>query len=326
MYRIRPIQETDFDTIFAFANQSGLGLTSLPKNKDHLKEIVENGVASFKKTVRNPFYFFVLEDQATNELLGTAGINAKTTFNNYLKLEAVELPHLFEEVPSKVTLLKRVEYAVDSSEICALYLSLKARKEGFGKLLSFSRFHFMAAHPELFTKTVFAILRGVIDNKGESPFWEAVGRHFLPIDFAGLMEHRDVMEAAALDLMPKSPLYLELLPESARKVVGEPHNDGRGALEMLINQGFTRTGEVDIYEGGPRVSAKISQIKTVKESSVFQIQSIENELSTSRVHISNEQLQFRACYGKIDLNKCAVDQDTATLLEVDVGDKIRWSP
>lgn len=328
MHRIRPVREKDFEAIFALSQQAGLGLTSLPKNKEHMKELVLNGALSFFEKSDNPYYFFVLEDQKTGEILGTCGIYEKSAYNNYFSLENILLPPLFPEVPASITLLKRVEEKQGPSEICGLFLAAKARSWGLGKLLSLSRFHFIAAHQNRFSKTVFAIMRGVIDPQGTSPFWNAVGRHFFPVDFKTLMNFRDVKEDAALNLMPKSPIYLELLPKKAQEVVGEPHFEGRAALDILIKQGFKKTGEIDLYEGGPRVSAEIAKIKTLQQTTTHKILKIEEQLNPllNPVLISNEKLHFCACMGKFDQNTLSIDRQTAIALEVEAGDKVRLSP
>lgn len=325
MHRIRPIRESDFIAVHKFIRNSGVGLLSLPKNEGRLKAVVTHASRSFLEKVKDPFYLFILEDMERGEPVGTTGIFAKTAINDYLYLEPDLLPPLYPEVPHQVSLLKRVEHIVGSSEIGALFLTPKARNEGLGKLLSFSRFHFLAAFRKRFTREVFATLRGVIDENGNSLFWDAIGRHFFPVSFKKLMIEREVDENCALDLMPRFPIYLELLPESAQKLVGEPHPEGRAAFEMLLKQGFKKTGEIDIYDGGPKVAAKVSEIKTVKESQVFQIQSIEN-LERPSVLLSNEKIHFRSCFGKIDPEKGSIDPKSAKALEVIDGDLIRWSP
>jgi len=69
-----------------------------------------------------------------------------------------------------------------------------------------------------------------------------------------------------LDLMPKHPIYLDLLPEEARAVVGETHVDGLGARKLLEWEGFTYDRVIDIFDGGPLVSVPRDHIRTVRES------------------------------------------------------------
>jgi arginine N-succinyltransferase len=326
MYRIRSLRDDDFDALKTLIDQTGVGLTSLPKNDVRIRELVKNGAQSFKTDVNDAFYLFVLEHPETLELLGTSGIYAKSPHKDQLWVEELGLSPLFPEVPEHVSILTCKKNKDNSSEICALYLLHKARQEGLGKLLSYSRFHYIAAHPSKFSKSLFADLRGFIDINDESPFWNAVGRHFLDVDFKHLMKLRDVDEDVAFELMPKLPIYLELLPKSAQLALGEAHPHSKAALEMLIEQGFVKSKEFDLYDGGPRVRASITEIKTIKESKRIQIQSIVGKLEDKPVLLSNEREDFYACHGKIDVDKGIIDLETASALEVKPGEFIRYSP
>lgn len=48
------------------------------------------------------------------------------------------------------------------------------------------------------------------------------------------------------DLMPKHPVYIAMLPESARAVIGVPHPTGRAAMRML-ERGRLRLGKLYRY-------------------------------------------------------------------------------
>ena len=165
-----------------------------------------------------------------------------------------------------------------------------------------------------------------IDINDESPFWNAVGRHFLDVDFKHLMQIRDKDENAAFDLMPKLPIYLELLPKAAQLALGKPHPHSKAAFEMLMVQGFVKSKEFDIYDGGPRVRATTSEIKMIQESKRIQVQSVVGKLKEKPVLISNEREDFYACQGKIDPEKGIVDLETASALEVKPGEFVRYSP
>ncbi len=70
------------------------------------------------------------------------------------------------------------------------------------------------------------------------------------------------------DLMPKTPIYVALLADSAKAVIGQPHPSGRAALRMLEAEGFTFDRYVDIFDGGPTVTALTDKIRTVRESRI----------------------------------------------------------
>ncbi|MGC8064296.1 arginine N-succinyltransferase, partial [Salmonella enterica] len=68
------------------------------------------------------------------------------------------------------------------------------------------------------------------------------------------------------DLFPKHPIYIAMLPESARAVIGLPHPSGRAAMRMLENEGFAYENYVDIFDGGPTMLAKTDQVRTIREA------------------------------------------------------------
>src|SRR5687768_18567308 len=65
------------------------------------------------------------------------------------------------------------------------------------------------------------------------------------------------------DLMPKTPIYTAMLPESARAVMGVPHPSGRAAMKMLEREGFNFDCYIDIFDGGPTLAAATDQFGTV---------------------------------------------------------------
>jgi arginine N-succinyltransferase len=125
----------------------------------------------------------------------------------------------------------------------------------------------MASAPQRFGSQVVSELRGVVDADGASPFWEHLGRKFFRMSFA----EADRLSATTdnqfiLDLMPKYPIYADLLPEAARAVIGACHVDGQGAKRLLEWEGFRFADVVDIFDGGPLMVAPRDGIRTVREA------------------------------------------------------------
>ena len=69
--------------------------------------------------------------------------------------------------------------------------------------------------------------------------------------------------------MPRHPVYTVQLPEAARKVIGEVHNDTRPARALLEAEGFRYEGYVDIFDAGPTVEAYRDNIRAVRESRIL---------------------------------------------------------
>ena len=162
-----------------------------------------------------------------------------------------------------------------TTEIGSLFLLPDYRVDGIGKFLSRSRFLLLADFPERFDEVVFAEMRGWLDKDDNSPFWEHLGRKFFNLTFqeADYISATDGYQFIS-DLMPKFPVYLDLLPQEAQNVVGIPHDAAAGAFHILKKEGFSYSGYIDIFDAGPSIQTPLTQIKTVAESEMMQLSEI----------------------------------------------------
>lgn len=325
MYRLRPFQTSDLEKVEELAYQAQTGMANLPKNPKRLKAMGELSLHSFQSKISNPFYIFILENSETKEVLGISGIRKEAAPLEYYRVKSLPLPRLYEEVSHSTPLLERVKYTEASSEICALFLTPSAREHHLGKLLSWSRFYFIAAFPDRFTEQIFANMRGIIHPDGECPFWNGVGRHFLPISYHELMDRRDKTEEPFASLLPSLPIYIDLLPLETKNAIGQTHMNTRPALKMLLELGFSPTGEVDLYDAGPIVMAETPSIKIIKDSQTLVIDAIADEVHAPLQLLSNERLDFKAVFGTLDTSSRTLDRQSAHDLEIDVGSTIRYS-
>ena len=72
--------------------------------------------------------------------------------------------------------------------------------------------------------------------------------------------------------MPRHPVYVNLLPEAARSVIGEVHADTQPARAMLEQEGFRYEGYVDIFDAGPTVECFRDNIHAVRASRVLPVE------------------------------------------------------
>ncbi len=151
------------------------------------------------------------------------------------------------------------------SEVGGLFLRADARAGGAGTLLARSRYLFIAMHRPRFADRTIAELRGVVDEAGEAPFWDGIAARFFGMGFAAAdafnAEHGTHVLAG---LMPTTPVLLAMLPDSARAVLGVPHPSGRPALRLLEKEGFRHDHYVDLFDGGPTVTAATDDIATIR--------------------------------------------------------------
>jgi arginine N-succinyltransferase len=126
------------------------------------------------------------------------------------------------------------------------------------------------------------------------------------------------------DLMPKTPIYIAMLPDSARAVMGVPHPSGRAAMKMLEREGFRYDGYIDIFDGGPTMSAFTDQVRSVREAKELTLSDISDDMDTEPLMIAAGKLRdFVACYGQVGLNgdgSGTLDSASAELLRVKPGD------
>src|SRR5262249_36368790 len=135
-----------------------------------------------------------------------------------------------------------------AAELCSLFLQGEYRRDNNGSLLSKSRFLFMAEFPERFNPRVIAEMRGVSDEQGRSPFWEALGRHFFKMEFSEADYLSGIGQKSFIaELMPQHPVYTAFLDDEARAVIGQVHENTKPALAMLAGEGFRYNGYVDIF-------------------------------------------------------------------------------
>ena len=150
---IRPITNRDLDTLFQIATESGPGFTSLMPDKDALVRKIAHSMASFERQVTSPgdeHYLFVLEDEATGDILGTTGIEANAGHTRplfHFRRNTVTHHSRDLNLRRSVETLTRCNHYTGYSEICSLYLRPEFRQVNAGKLLSRVRFSVYGTSP-----------------------------------------------------------------------------------------------------------------------------------------------------------------------------------
>jgi len=166
-------------------------------------------------------------------------------------------------------------------------------------------------------------LRGVIDEAGGSPFWDGVAGKFFGMSFQEADQFNAVHGNQFIaDLMPKHPVYIAMLPETARAVIGVPHPTGRAAMRMLENEGFAFENYVDIFDGGPTMTARTDQVASVAGAKHVEISAI-TDTGDDALVATGRLADFRCCFGKVG-DGSTLDSTAAKLLGVEAGDEISW--
>ena len=157
----------------------------------------------------------VLENTDTGEVRGTCQmmtqVGQRWPFYSYRLTTLTQHSQELERTV-RADLLSLVTDLEGSSEVGGLFLHPGERAGGLGMLLARSRYLFIAMHRARFADRILAELRGIIDERGGSPFWDGVAGRFFGMSF----QEADYFNAIngnqfIADLMPKHPVYIAML-------------------------------------------------------------------------------------------------------------------
>ncbi|KEQ19145.1 arginine N-succinyltransferase [Endozoicomonas numazuensis] len=336
MMIIRPIKEQDHDALWQIAQITGVGFSSLQPDPEMVQKKLDWAVKSFRadKALEEAYYLFVMEDTETGKVVGVTGIESavglKDPWYNYKVNTQVHASRELDVYTRIKTLTLCSDYT-GHSELCTLFLTPEFRKSYNGHLLSKCRFLFMAAHEPRFDDSIIAELRGYSDEDGESPFWEALGRHFFAVDFVEADQQVSRGKSFIAELMPRNPIYTNLLPAKAQSVIGQTHQDTVPARKLLESEGFRYTGYIDIFDGGPVLETQVDDIRAVRDSRRYRVR-VHDSVDTDETVwlIANSQFRdFRCMAGHLSfegLEFVNISRAQAEALNVQEGDELRVVP
>jgi len=336
---IRPVAPTDIDALCTMAKNSGVGVTTLPDNRQKMQTKLDKAVASFNQELpeKDRLYLFAMIDPTSEEIAGICALEASIGHDDiWYNYHVGKTVHASKDIGvHKITqTLYLSNDLTGSSEICTLFLMPDYRKNQNGQLLSKSRYMFLAEFKELFNRDIIAEMRGLSDERGQSPVWESLGRHFFQMEFSDADYLTGLGNKAFIaELMPKFPIYVPMLSKEAQAAIGKVHPDTEPALAMLKAEGFDLNGYVDIFDGGPTVSARVANIRAVRDSLFYSV-AVQEETPApdltrkdGLVLVSNRQFEnYRVCL----INANAIDGTTihlstaqASNLQVTAEDSVR---
>ena len=339
---VRPARTDDLEGLYRLALAAGSGMTNLQPDRDLLADRLAASAAALESAAARDAgaaIFFVVErceaqGEGAGPLVGTASIfpriGVEWPFYSYRRTRQAQTHKALGKTVAHEMLILANDFD-GGAEVGGLFIDAAARGAAAGKLTARSRYLFVAEHRDWFDRSVISDLRGYQDAGGASPFWEALGREFYDMDFA----EADRMNAVVgnqfiADLSPKHPIYARLLPPAARMALGRPHDQGRRALEMLLEEGFRDEGYVDIFDGGPTLCARIDDLKAVRDSRRVEVAEVVE--TAGRLEPADQLVSagagaaFRAARGALVVdgaNAARLDADLARALRVSPGDYVR---
>lgn len=335
MMIIRYIEPKDVNDLYLLAQKAGFGLTSLQPNMEKLAARIERACKTVAGELpkADQVYLFVLEDTELNKVVGVCGIEValglKEPWYNFhvgTQVHASEPLSVYNALP---TLYLSNDHT-NCSELCTLFLDPDYRLNKNGKFLSKVRFLFLSAFRQYFEETIVAEMRGYSDANGQSPFWNAVGHKFFNIEFTKADYLSGVGQKAFIaELMPRHPLYVDMLPDDAKAAIGIVHPNTRPAYNLLLEEGLRYKGYVDIFDGGATLQADIENLRAIKESQSVAVKIEQPEhiaLSDEAYIVANDDYEnYRSIlvYSKPHQNILQLTKEQAKQLNVENGSLVR---
>ena len=330
---IRAATEDDLQALYEMAKLTGGGFTNLPADRNSLRAKLDRSAKGYAReddALSDDLFVLVLENTETGEVRGTGQLFTRVGQNwPFYSYRLATLTQHSQELERTVRaeLLSLVTDLEGSSEVGGLFLHPSERAGGLGLLLARSRYLFIASHRPRFGDRILAELRGIIDERGGSPFWDAIGGKFFGMSFQEADEFNAIHGNQFIaDLMPKHPVYVAMLPEEARRVIGLPHPSGRAAMRMLENEGFSYDGYVDIFDGGPTMIARTDNVTSIRNAACAPVSDVTLAKGEKALLATGRLAEFRCCYGarQLTADGVAIDVRAAELLGVSEGDSV-WS-
>ena len=334
MLVVRPAKFSDLDAICNLAKLAGPGFTSLAVGREALSKRLEKSVKSFEgPSAITPahVYILMLEDTDKKDVVGMSAVKAQVGINdpffNFRVLKTAQKSSVTGSRFDMEVLVLVNEYA-GATEVGSLFVKDGYRGSGAGRLISQARYMLMAAETERFGEQIISELRGDVNETGESPFWDAIGRKFFRMDF----KEADQISAEKdnqfiLDLMPKHPIYVALLPDAAREVIGKTHSAGVGARHYLEAEGFRYDGTIDIFDAGPSLKVPRDELRTIRYSRIEKLNiATDGQELNLKAMVSNDTLaDFRCVLTDIGFieNHLLVKPNILKLLNLSEGDDAR---
>ncbi|WP_435417088.1 arginine N-succinyltransferase [Parerythrobacter aurantius] len=333
-FRLRAAHTDDIEPLYEMAKLTGGGFTNLPADRDALAAKLARSQKAFNRAdddLADEQFVLVLENTETGAVRGTCQmmtqVGQRWPFYSY-RLNTLTQYSKELDRTVRAELLSLVTDLEGSSEVGGLFLHPNERAGGLGLLLARSRYLFIAMHRSRFADRILAELRGIIDERGGSPFWDGVAGRFFGMGF----QEADYFNAIngnqfIADLMPKHPVYVAMLDEEATKVIGLPHPTGRAAMRMLENENFRFDGYVDIFDGGPTMVARTDDVKSIAQARPATLSGAELDIGERAIIATGTLSGFRCTFGMREFEddgSVQICARSAKTLGVSKGDEV-WS-
>jgi len=276
MILLREVNEKDLDDLLKLSQEAAErhpGFINLSTDADVWIEKIKTSIDSFSNKKVNKAhakYIFVAEDLNEKTVVGVSMISAQHGTE--------EIPHFYFQIEFENkfsqtintgfihSTLQLKQETCGPTEIGGLMVLPQYRGSGkkIGKQISFVRFLYIAINKNRFQSELLSELLPPLTKRGKAALWEAIGRRFTNLDYpeadALSMKNKEFIDS----LFPKEKIYTTLLTAEARNAIGKVSKDTEPVLHLLKSIGFKYLNQVDPFDGGPHLRAKVDEVKIIK--------------------------------------------------------------
>lgn len=330
MHRIRCADAEDIDGLYELAKH--LNTVNLPANRERLEEMLSHSSEQLAGSEKpDQAIIFVLEDEQ-KDLLGSATIIARHG--------SPQAPHCYFDVIDEQRYSPRLDQVfhhqvlrlgtsfLPRTEIGGLVLHPSLRGQGLGRLLSLCRFQFIAAHRSRFCDYLLAELLPPLDEQGNSPLWKALGQRFTGLTYREA-DHLSGQEKEFIeDLFPRGDLQVSLFSPETQAVIGQVGEQTKGALRLLLEQGFFYTKRIDPFDGGPHYRARTNDVLALRNTRSLKAHIGQGELPVIVGRADSEAKGYRALRCSISIHgmQAHLSEEALQQLGLSVGDELLVTP
>lgn len=294
MFLFREARLDDEDAIVELA--AHLDTLNLPPDRGFVRDLLARSTESFAGG-REPgdfdperrFLFVLeapaeLEGQGLGRVVGTSMIHAQHGTprephvffrvdheERYAELHMQRSGEEHRQVHMVHTMLTMGLTYQGPTEVGGLVLHPELRKhpEKLGRLLSLGRFVFMAMRRAWFRDRVLAELLPPLSRTLQgtrSPLWDSLGHRFTGLTYDEADELSRYDKEFIWKLFPVMPVHASLLPADVQDIIGRVGPETQGAKRLLESIGFSYSGRVDPFDGGPHFEVNTDEIVLVRDA------------------------------------------------------------
>lgn len=332
---VRNVRMEDLSQLYDLARQ--FTLLNLPADKSLLAKKIEKSLASFagELTKEDAEYLFVLEDLENSFVAGSGMILAKngTSQSPNFSFRVLKKERFSKDLGvGFIHQILRLNVNTDGpTEVGGLVVdrSYRRRPEKVGRLISLSRFGYIALFPERFAEDVHAELAPPLTDEGRSEFWEALGRRFTGMPYKEADAISSQNNKFIQSLFPEEDIYLCLLDSKARLVLGRVGEETQAALHLLQRVGFKYKDEVDPFDGGPHLGCATRDVSIIKKGRRLRLKKRESAAFRGQALLATcKENQYRSISSPYNINndEITIPDMACAILEVTEGEEIFVSP